>query len=50
MNEQHLEDSQLVALVAAGNKFALGELYDRFGRLVYSMAYNILGDGPLAEE
>jgi RNA polymerase sigma-70 factor (ECF subfamily) len=29
---------------------ALGELYDRFGRLVYSMAYHVLGEGALAED
>jgi RNA polymerase sigma-70 factor (ECF subfamily) len=29
---------------------ALGELYDRYGRLVYSLAVHILGDSESAEE
>lgn len=37
-------------MVATGQEAALGALYDRFGRLVYSMAFNVLGDGALAEE
>jgi RNA polymerase sigma-70 factor, ECF subfamily len=45
-----LDDVQLMLLVAGRQTDALGELYDRFGRLVYSMAYNVLGDGALAEE
>lgn len=39
-----------MARITARDTGALGELYDRFGRLVYSMAYNVLGDGALAEE
>jgi RNA polymerase sigma-70 factor, ECF subfamily len=45
-----LENAQLMLMIAAQETAALGELYDRFGRLVYSMAYNVLGDGALAEE
>jgi len=43
-----LDDAHLMLQVAARETAALGELYDRFGRLVYSMAYNILSDGALA--
>lgn len=45
-----LDDAHLMLQVAARETAALGELYDRFGRLVYSMAYNVLSDGALAEE
>jgi RNA polymerase sigma-70 factor (ECF subfamily) len=36
--------------MAAGEDRALGELYDRFGTLCYSLAYQILGDSSDAEE
>lgn len=36
--------------VASGDAEALAGLYDRFGRLVYSMAIHVLGDSGLAEE
>ena len=37
-------------LVLHKDENALGELYDRFSRLVYSIALNALGDLALAEE
>jgi RNA polymerase sigma-70 factor (ECF subfamily) len=45
-----LDDSELMQRVAERQTAALGELYDRFGRLVYSMAYHVLTEGSLAEE
>jgi RNA polymerase sigma-70 factor, ECF subfamily len=46
----HLSDEALVALVARSDEVALGELYDRFGRVAYGLAYRILRDRTLAED
>jgi RNA polymerase sigma factor (sigma-70 family) len=46
----HLSDEALVAQIARGDDAALGALYDRFGRIVYSLALRVLRDGQLAEE
>jgi RNA polymerase sigma-70 factor (ECF subfamily) len=46
----HLSDEALVALAARGEDSALGELYDRFGRVAYGLALRILRDRALAED
>jgi RNA polymerase sigma factor (sigma-70 family) len=46
----HLSDEALVALVARGDEAALGELYDRVGRIAYGLAVRILRDERLAED
>ena len=46
----HMSDEALVALVARGDDSALGELYDRVGRVAYGIAYRILRDERLAED
>jgi len=46
----HLSDEALVALVARGDEPALGELYDRIGRVAYGLAYRVLRDERLAED
>jgi RNA polymerase sigma factor (sigma-70 family) len=46
----HLSDEALVALVARGDENALGELYDRVGRVAYAIAFRILRDERLAED
>ena len=46
----HLSDEALVALVARGDETALGELYDRVGRVAYGIAFRILRDERLAED
>ena len=46
----HLSDEALVALVARSDEVALGELYDRFGRVAYGLARRILRDDSLAED
>ena len=46
----HLSDEALIALVARGDDSALGELYDRVGRVAYGIAYRILRDERLAED
>jgi len=45
-----LEDSVLLNLIAQSNRDALAVLYDRYGRLVFSLAVNIVGDQAAAEE
>jgi RNA polymerase sigma-70 factor (ECF subfamily) len=40
----------LLERIARGDRAALAELYDRHGRLVFSLARRILGDDGLAEE
>ena len=46
----HLSDEALVALVARGDETALGELYDRVGRIAYGIALRVLRDDRLAED
>ena len=46
----HLSYEALVALVARGDESALGELYDRVGRVAYGIAYRVLRDDRLAED
>ncbi|MGH2997778.1 MAG: sigma-70 family RNA polymerase sigma factor [Burkholderiales bacterium] len=46
----HLSDEALVALVARSEESALGELYDRYGRVAYALALRVLRDGALAED
>jgi RNA polymerase sigma-70 factor (ECF subfamily) len=45
-----LDDSALVVLVARRDEAALGALYDRYSRLIYSLALRIVGERTLAEE
>src|SRR5262249_30976442 len=46
----HLSDEALVALMARGDETALGELYDRIGRIGYGPAVRVLRDDRLAED
>jgi RNA polymerase sigma factor (sigma-70 family) len=43
-------DEELVAAVALADEDALGELYDRFGKVAYGLAYKVLQDAALAED
>src|ERR1700687_4136550 len=45
-----LADIDLVAQLAAGSQEALADLYDRYGRLAYSVALRVLGDPGRAED
>ena len=45
-----MEDEALIQSIASGQSAALGVLYDRYGRLVFSLAYQILNDDAAAEE
>jgi RNA polymerase sigma-70 factor, ECF subfamily len=48
--EQPGSDRDLVSRMARGDEKALAELYDRFGNLAYSLAFQILSNGADAEE
>src|SRR3712207_696317 len=45
-----VSDEAVLEAVGRGDHDALGELYDRFGRLAYGLAYRILRDQALAED
>lgn len=43
-------DSQLVARAASGDEHAMAGLYDRYGQVLYAVAYRIVGQRDDAEE
>ena len=45
-----IDDEALMRLVSNAQELAMSELYDRYSRLVYSVAYNTLRSDTLAEE
>ncbi len=45
-----LDDESLMPLIVAAQPEALGELYSRYGRLVFSLAFHSVGDHGAAEE
>jgi RNA polymerase sigma-70 factor (ECF subfamily) len=44
------ETNQLAAALGRHDERALGELYDRYGRTVYAVAFRMTGDSSMAEE
>lgn len=50
MDYSGLDDESLLRLIAFAKTAALGEFYDRYSRLVYSLALFILNDPESAEE
>ncbi len=50
MDYTRFSDETLIQLIARSQENALSELYDRYSRLVYSVALNTLGDPSRAEE
>jgi len=48
--EDGAADLELVRRVAAGDRGAVGELYDRFRRPAFALARRVLGDDTLAED
>lgn len=50
MDYKEIDDQSLIRLIARSQERALSELYDRFSRLVYSIALNAVGDPAIAEE
>lgn len=49
MSQESL-DTELLRLIAAGDERALESFYERYKRLVYSLALQVLGDRNAAEE
>jgi RNA polymerase sigma-70 factor (ECF subfamily) len=49
-DEPGADDASLAAAIAGGDSGALTEAYERYGRLVYSVAYRVTRDAGLAEE
>ena len=47
---EELTDEVLLQLLRLGNENALGALYDRYGKMAYSLAYRMLGDVHAAED
>ncbi len=47
---EQLEDTTLLQLISRREDTALSELYDRYGRLVYSIAYRIVSHPQSAED
>jgi RNA polymerase sigma factor (sigma-70 family) len=45
-----MDDLALMARLSAGEQGAIGELYDRYGRQVYALAFRMLTDTALAED
>lgn len=50
MDYTTLDDASLIRLITSHRSEALGALYDRYGRLVFSVAFNSVGDHSTAEE
>ena len=50
VDDKLLNDVELMDHIAQGGEAALSELYERYGRLVYSLAYRIVGNRETAEE
>jgi RNA polymerase sigma-70 factor (ECF subfamily) len=50
VNYSNLTDETLLVLISRRQSDALSELYDRYHRLVFSLAFNSVGDRAVAEE
>lgn len=50
MDYKNLDDGTLLDLIARNRQEALSELYDRYSRLVFSLAFHVVGDQETAEE
>ena len=50
MNKITVDDVQLIRRIERAQSGALQELYDRYNRLVFSVAFAIVGDRGIAEE
>lgn len=47
---QHLTDQELIELINQKDQQALGQLYDRYNRLIFSVAMGVVGNTGAAEE
>src|SRR3972149_5899720 len=50
MDYAGMDDATLIALVARRDEAALAALYDRYSRLVFSVALRVVGQRQLAED
>lgn len=50
MDYSTLNDETLIVLITRTQSEALSELYNRYNRIVFSVALNVVGDGATAEE
>jgi RNA polymerase sigma-70 factor (ECF subfamily) len=50
LNLADVDDAVLMGMVASARTEALGALYDRYGRLVFTIAIHVVGDRETAEE
>lgn len=50
MDYKKFDDEALIRLITQGNQNAISELYDRYSRLVYSIALNATDNPSLAED
>jgi RNA polymerase sigma-70 factor, ECF subfamily len=50
MNYETLDDESLLRFISRSHPDALSELYDRYGRLIYSIALHLVGNRQTAEE
>lgn len=50
MDYSTFNDAKLIKLIVDGDSGALSELYDRYSRLVFSLAIKTVGDQAVAEE
>lgn len=48
--ESNVEDSDLLAQLQKGDQAAMATLYDRYSKLVYSVALRVMRDPPAAED
>ncbi len=49
-SDRPADDCRLIARIAGGDADALGELYDRYGRVVFGVLYRMLASPEAAEE
>jgi len=50
VNYTKLDDATLLTQISKADENALSTLYDRYGRLVFSLAFNMVGNHATAEE
>jgi len=48
--KENSSDARLILSVRSGDQQAMGELYDRYSSLIYSVALRVLGDTGAAED
>src|SRR5207248_10884984 len=49
-NSDELSDEALINAIAEGAEWAMGPLYERYNRVLYSLAYRMVADHQVAED